>query len=469
MGGVPVFVRVALALAVMASLTVMALPRAQLAPWGVLNPPEAVIAATVAAAVLLLLGVALSVPAGPHGAATLGLLVAAAVVAGAAVGATALPAVVSTVAWLVSLMLVPAVVQMSLAWPRGWPEHRAEVRLVVATWTLVGVLGVARVVVWDPFADATCVLDCGDNPLALYPDPGLARALLDALLVGTAAACAATAALVLRPSRFWAGGVACVVLAADAIFRLSTDGPLPQDTAVALHQARCVSLALVGGALAMTGWARLRRHGRLLRLAADLDASPAPGTYDASLGHALGDPTLRIAYPVDGQAGVEDRAGQPATPQRTGSGDHGPGARRFRRGRHHPPGRTLRGPCRGLGARGPHGHRQRTAAGPVAGPSRRAACQPGADRRAQRLRTAPTRARSARRGPAAPPHDRLRVASGDAGRPHPGRRPGGTTGTLRPRWTSCATSPTASTRASWSPWGCQRRWMRWPTDPSPSQ
>jgi signal transduction histidine kinase len=108
--------------------------------------------------------------------------------------------------------------------------------------------------------------------------------------------------------------VACVVLAADALLRLATDGPLPQATAVALHQARCVSLALVGGALAMTGWARLRRHGRLLRLAADLDASPNPGTYAASLGQALGDPTLRITYPVSGQDGVDEPTGQPAGP-----------------------------------------------------------------------------------------------------------------------------------------------------------
>ena len=241
MGRVPVYLRVALVLAVMASLTVLAAPRAQLAPLGVANPPVAVVASVVAAVALLLLGVLLSGPAGPRGAATLGLLVAAALVAGSAVGATRVPPLASAVAWLVSLLGVAAVVQMSLAWPHGRPGRRAEHRLVLATWSLVAVAGLARVAVWDPFADATCVLTCGVNPLALVPDPRLARTLLDALLVGTAAACAVTAALVLRPGRFWAGGVACVVLALDAVLRLTTSGPLPQNTALILYVARCVA------------------------------------------------------------------------------------------------------------------------------------------------------------------------------------------------------------------------------------
>lgn len=312
MGRVVVFGRVALALMVMVSLTVMALPRAQLAPLGVVNPSQAVIAAGVAAAVLMLIGVALSGPAGPRGPATLGLLVAAGMVAGAAVGATRLPDFGSSVAWLVSLLLVPALVQMSLAWPQGWPQHRFERWLTLATWGVVGVVGLARLAVWDPFADATCVLGCGANPLALHTDPRLARELLDALLVGMAVACLAAAVLVLRRRRFWPGGVACVVLGTDALVRLSTDGPLPQATAVALHQARCGALAVVGGALALAGWTRLRRHGRLVRLAAELDTSPAPGTYEASLRDALGDPTLRISYPVSGQQAFVTADGAPA-------------------------------------------------------------------------------------------------------------------------------------------------------------
>lgn len=292
-----VLARVALAVMVVVSLTVMALPRAQLAPLGVVNPSEAVIGAGVAAAVVMLIGVALSAPVGPQGAATLGLLVVAGMVAGAAVGAIRLPDIGSSVAWLVSLLLVPALVQMSLAWPQAQPQPRVERWLAMATWAAVGVVGLARLAVWDPFADATCVLGCAANPLALHSDPRLARTLLDVMLVATAAACLATAALVMRRNRFWPGGVACLLLATDALVRLAADGPLAQPTAVALHQARCIGLALVGGALAMAGWSRLRRHGRLLRLAAELDASPAPGTYQASLRRALGDPTLRITYP----------------------------------------------------------------------------------------------------------------------------------------------------------------------------
>ncbi len=306
---VPARVRVILALVVMASVTVMALPSTKLAPLGVANPAPTLVAAGVAAVALLLLGVVLSAPAGPRGAATLGLLVAAALVSGSAVGATPVPALASSLAWLLSVMLVPATVQLSLAWPQGLPEARSERLLVAATWALLGLAGLARLAVWDPFADATCVLRCGDNPLAIFPDPQLARTLLDAVWLGTAVACALTAARVLRPGRFWVGGVACVVLATDALLRLTVGGPLPHGMAIVLLLARCVALAMVGGALVMAGGIRLRRHLRLVRLAADLDASPAPGTYEASLRDALGDPTLRIAYPVDGHPVVEASSG----------------------------------------------------------------------------------------------------------------------------------------------------------------
>jgi signal transduction histidine kinase len=302
-------VRVALGLVVVASLLVLAAPRTELAPLGIVDPPPMVIAAELAVVLLLLLGVLLSGPAGPQGPATLGLLLAAAVAAGAAVGATRLPNLVSSVAWLLSVTLVPALLQMSLAWPRGWPRRPAEQRLVLATWVTVGLLGLARLTVWDPFTDATCVLGCGDNPLAAHTDPELARALLDALLVVSTAACSVTAALVLRRRRFWVGGIACLTLGVDALIRLATDGPVPQATAVALHQIRCVALVMVGGALAITAWSRLRRHDRLLALAAELDAAPAPGSYEAPLRAALGDPTLRIAFPADEGPAVDGSAG----------------------------------------------------------------------------------------------------------------------------------------------------------------
>lgn len=293
-------VRIALGLAVLASLMVLALPRTRIAPLGILNPAPWVIGAEVAAIALLLVGVALSTPAGPHGAATLGVVLAAAMAAGAAVGSIGVPDVASSVAWLVALALAlaPALIQLSLAWPAGEPTRLVERRLVLATWLVVALLGVARLLVWDPFADATCVLGCRSNPLSLASDPRLARALLEALLLSTAAACLASVALVLRRRRFWIGGLACMVLAIDATVRLATDEPLPQALAIGLHQARFLSLALVGAALITTAWSRFRRHGRLLALAADLDASPAPGTYEASLRAALGDPSLQIAYPA---------------------------------------------------------------------------------------------------------------------------------------------------------------------------
>ena len=300
-----------LVLAVAAAGALLARPTTAIAPGGIVDPPESVLLLAAVTLGMLLAGVALATVAGPRGPALLTLIVAGAFVAGATTGATGAPSVVSSLAAVAAFAGMPALVQLALGWPRARPTRLPERRLVVGIWILAAGAALAWVLVWDPYSDVGCVLACGENPLAIHADPRAARALMDLFLAATVAAGALTAAVTVRPSRFWPGGIAVLVLAVEAAMRLQGRGRVPDAFAILLYQARSASLAVVGVALVAAAAGRIRRRQRLVRLAASLDASPAPGTYAASLGEVLGDPSLDIGYAVAGQDRYVHADGRP--------------------------------------------------------------------------------------------------------------------------------------------------------------
>ena len=300
-----------LVLAVAVAGALLALPGTSFALGGVADPPGSVVLVAALSLGLLLSGVALAAVAGPQGPAVLTLIVAGASVAGATTGAIGAPGLVSSVAAVFAFAGIPALIQLTLGWPRSRPTRTVERRLVVGTWILVAGAGIAWVLVWDPYADIGCVLGCGQNPLAIHPDARAARTLIDLTLLVTVVAGLTTAAVTVRPSRFWPGGLAVLVLAVEAAVRLQGRGLVPDAVAIPLYQARCVSLALVGGALVAAAVRRIRRRHLLVRLAASLDAAPGPGTYAASLAEVLGDPSLDIGYSVAGQDRYVHANGRP--------------------------------------------------------------------------------------------------------------------------------------------------------------
>ena len=300
-----------LVLAVAAAGALLALPGTSFALGGVADPPGSVVLVAALTLGLLLSGVALAAVAGPQGPAMLILIVAGALVAAATTGAIGAPGVVSSVAAVFAFAGIPALIQLSLAWPQARPTRSVEHKLVAGTWVLVAGAGIAWVLVWDPYADIGCVLGCGQNPLAIHPNARAARTLMDLTLLVTVVAGLVTAALTVRPSRFWPGGLAVLVLAVEAAVRLRGRGLVPDAVAIPLYQARCASLAVVGVALLAAAVGRMRRRHRLVRLAASLDAAPAPGTYAASLAGVLGDPSLDIGYATVGRDRYVHANGQP--------------------------------------------------------------------------------------------------------------------------------------------------------------
>lgn len=286
------------AIVLAASAAVLALPRDALAPGGVLAPSTTVLLIAAVALAALLLGAVAAAPVFPAAPATLTLVLAASLVGWSVLGSTAVPPIVTACASGLAFTCVPALVHLTLSWPAAWPSRVVECRVVSVTWIVVAGGGLAWVLFWDPFGDISCVLACAENPLAVRPDATTARSLLDITLVATVAAGLATSAFCLRPSRFWPGAVAALALAVMAAVRLVSRGQLPGDAVATLFMAHCVALALVGAAVFVSGIQRRRRHRRLARLAATLDAAPSPDAFAASLGEELGDSQLSIAYAV---------------------------------------------------------------------------------------------------------------------------------------------------------------------------
>lgn len=298
---------------VAAAGSVLALPPADLVLGGVATPSSWLIAAAVLALSAVLIGSSLAGVAGMSGPALLTLALSAGFVAAVVSASAGPPAAVKTVSAICAFAAVPALVQLTVAWPRGWPTSRAKQIIAVAAWS-IPIVGVAWALVWDPFSDATCVLGCGDNPMVVRPDAAAARGLASLGLAISLVTAAAAAAFALRPRRFWPGGIATLALAVDAGVRLSDGARLVESEATLLFGLRCTSMVLVGAALAAVASSRLRMRARLRALTASLERLPPNGMYAASLGDALGDRSLAIAYAIAGEERYAHADGRPFTP-----------------------------------------------------------------------------------------------------------------------------------------------------------
>ena len=217
---------------------------------------------------------------------------------------------VSSFAAVFALAGIPALIQLTLGWPQARPTRNLERRLVVGTWILSP--GRESPGSWlGPVCRPRVCAGLRADPLAIHPDARAARTLIDLTLLFTVVAGVVAAAVTVRPSRFWPGGIAVLVLAVEAAVRLQGRGLVPEAVAIPLYQARCASLSVVGVALVAAAVRRIRRRHRLVRLAASLDAAPAPGTYAASLAEVVGDPSLDIGYATVGQDRYVHANGQP--------------------------------------------------------------------------------------------------------------------------------------------------------------
>ena len=206
------------------------------------------------------------------------------------------------------------------------PMFSAAALLVVATvvdrtWTrataaAVAAAGVAAsLALWlvrNPYLDRYCWRDCYDHPFAPFAGVELARTLTNVgLALGAAAGVAAAAicatSLVRAQGRavLIAGAVlGVVVLVSDVVLLLEPAEDRTRPLYALLFVARGIAvLALAAALCAPILRSRLLRHA-ILRLASER------GGVGAALADALGDPSLRLGYPLSDGGPTVDADGR---------------------------------------------------------------------------------------------------------------------------------------------------------------
>jgi signal transduction histidine kinase len=223
------------------------------------------------------------------------------------------PAVGSSLVFTVGLVCYatapPLIAHALLTYPhaRLRPVERAATASAYAGSLFA--LGLLSALVYDPAAEGCH--QCPANLLLVHGSPsayrllnhvgvdlGLVWAVLVLALLAWRLARSSVAARRLLGPVLAAGGAYLALVAADfaaSLHRgyLAND---PIDLRLRLWQA--VALTLVALALGWS-WLRGRRtRARLARLVVDLAAAPAPGGLEQALARSLGDPGLRLAYPL---------------------------------------------------------------------------------------------------------------------------------------------------------------------------
>jgi signal transduction histidine kinase len=240
-------------------------------------------------------------------------------------------AAVFTIGLVLFLVAPPLVAHAVLAYPAGRlgpPLERAG--LAVAYSGAIVVLGLLPALVFDPVAQGCS--ECPRNLVLVHGDSGaydtlnstgawlgLAWSLLlIALIVWRFLRSTAAMRGLLMP--VLATGGAYLVLVA-ALFAHSLDRGFVSNGALDRRLWLGQAATLVALALGVaSSWLRARRtRTALARIVVDLSATPVPGALEQALAKRLGDPRLRLAYPVaDGRyvdaAGHELAVTQETTP-----------------------------------------------------------------------------------------------------------------------------------------------------------
>ncbi len=237
------------------------------------------------------------------------------------------PAVVRSVGAVVAPLL-PAVVFVLVT--QVPPRARGVLRVAVVTLAVLATAAtaaasVALALAREPLRDRYCWSDCTVNAFLVHDDVRLAqRAVTIVLALGVASG--ALAALAGAVGLVRARGVtrrgsgaalaaavlAGTALAAYALARLGEPREAPDRPLFEwLFAARALGLVALGAGLV---WLAVRPRlvrGLVRRLATDLERSAAEGGLGAMLARAVGDPRLRLGYPVgpgDRVVDIEGRA-----------------------------------------------------------------------------------------------------------------------------------------------------------------
>jgi signal transduction histidine kinase len=235
------------------------------------------------------------------------------------------PPLVRSLGMLAAGFTFPLLLHLVVAYPSGRLHGSAPRTLVAAAYLEATLAGVGRALYRGPLFYPKRWANCSDNRFLLHSLPGLARAIEVADRWFTVAAAAALVALcawrLLRdsgPARRALLPVAppAILLAATIIAHAVAlqRRPLedPSDpafrTIFALGCGAVILLAagLVGAAVRT----RVQRRA-VARIATSLGQAPPPGSMQAALARAVGDPELQIAYWLPDSRGYVDASGRP--------------------------------------------------------------------------------------------------------------------------------------------------------------
>ncbi len=220
------------------------------------------------------------------------------------------PALIRSVGMLAAGVWLVLLVHALLALPHGRLTSFPARALVATAYIETSIVNVGRALLREPYDVVNCWDNCTDNTFLIHSDPGLARTLgwLDlrfavALAVAFAAVSAWRLAAASGPARrllapnLAAGAAVTGLHAAHAVVLLRTPLENPRDpTFAGLFVGQCLAVSAVALAL---GWelARARRARRAVEhLVVELAQAPGPGSLEAALARAAGDPSLRIVY-----------------------------------------------------------------------------------------------------------------------------------------------------------------------------
>ena len=243
------------------------------------------------------------------------------------------PPLVRSIGMLLSGFTFALLAHLTLAYPTGAATAQADRRLVRAVYGEAVIVAIGLALVRDPFFDPNCWINCIDNVFVLWSLPDLSRVIVVADRWFTVAAAAAVVVSVSWRLAKGSGAarrallliVPPMVLVFGAIWARAvalTATPV-EDPAEPVFFALFV-VAVVGVillALAVV-WAAVRsriQHRSLGRIVTDLREMPAPGSVEAALASAVGDPELRIAYWLPASDRFVDASGTPVAEPTAGA------------------------------------------------------------------------------------------------------------------------------------------------------
>jgi len=244
------------------------------------------------------------------------------------------PPLVRSLGMLAAGSAFPLLLHLVVAYPSGWLHGVAARTLVAVVYLEAALAALGRALFRHPFFDPDCWANCTDNLFLLRSLPRLARGIEVADRWFTAAAAAALVTLcawrLLRdsgPARRALLPVAlpAILLAAAVIAHTIAlqRRPLedPSDPAFsASFVIGCVAVLLLAAGLV---WAAVRtrvQRRAVARIATSLGQAPPPGSLQAALAKAVGDPALQIAYWLPDSEHYVDANGRPVAEPVAGPG-----------------------------------------------------------------------------------------------------------------------------------------------------